>query len=129
MLVPSDPIVPPAPLAIILLDVRPGDETREWRFTGDETICIGRAPENAVQLSHPEVSRVHVAVFRRGLDWECCSLGRYGTYLDGRPIRHTVISHGMVLQCTEGGPRLEFRLETWCPPPKARFAKETVIAD
>ena len=129
MLVPSDPLIPPVPLAILLLDPGADDQAREWRFNGNETICIGRAPENAVRLSHPEVSRVHLAIFRRGLNWECCSLGRYGTYLEGRPIRHTVIEHGMILQCTEAGPRLEFRLETWCPPAKARSSKETVVAD
>lgn len=52
-----------------------------------ETVTVGRAAENAIQLAHPTVSRRHVQIVVEGDGvWVEDAGSSHGTYLDGRPL-------------------------------------------
>ncbi|NOX53594.1 MAG: FHA domain-containing protein, partial [Planctomycetes bacterium] len=79
---------------------------RQWRFSGEESIQIGRAPDNDVCLADDRVSRYHATLFFDGAHWRLSCFGRNGTYVDGVRTDHCILLNGMTLQLARMGPRL-----------------------
>jgi len=83
---------------------------QNWSFEDESTIRIGRAPDNQVILYSAVVSRHHVELRRKGLQWEIINLGTNGTYLDGKRIEQVNAQHGTVFRLAQSGPHLQVNL-------------------
>ncbi|HID20873.1 MAG TPA: FHA domain-containing protein [Planctomycetaceae bacterium] len=79
---------------------------RQWRFSGQESIQIGRAPDNDVCLADGRVSCYHATLFFDGDHWRLSGFGCNGTYVDGVRTDHCILLNGMTLQLARMGPRL-----------------------
>ncbi|MFK7821577.1 MAG: ECF-type sigma factor [Planctomycetaceae bacterium] len=101
-------------LRIILVSPDNTTPEQEWRFEGDTTIAIGRGKDADVRLEHARVSRVHATVSFDGTTWMCSCPGQNGTYLDGEIVPAIGVSEGLILEFTEGGPKLEFSIYETC---------------
>ena len=95
---------------VLTLTLLSADEPRQWKFASGETIQIGRASENDVQLDDRHVSRCHAAIVEEGRCWKCISLGRPGTYFDGAPLAESVLVDGMILEFGRNGTKLRCEL-------------------
>ena len=58
----------------------------------DTRTTIGREPDNAVQLSDPEVSKHHAMIHTLPGGWEIADRGsRNGTFVNGKQIQRTAL--------------------------------------
>ncbi len=98
--------------------LHPGQNTtlKEWKFTDESIIRIGRSPDNDVILTEPLVSRHHLEL--RKTDslpnrsaWQVINQGTNGTFVDGILVAQSAITDGCLLQLAKGGPILKFQLE------------------
>ncbi len=75
------------------------------RFT--ETVRIGRAPTNGIEVAHELVSTEHAELRPVDEGWELVDLGSTnGTYLDGRTVRSVTLGAATTVQLGRGGPKL-----------------------
>lgn len=109
----SDETTPP--LTITLED----DPAFRWVFGPENPIKIGRSPENDIFLDHPELSRCHCTLFFADGVWNCSDLSRNGVFQSGKPVKHVVVTDGLLLQLSRSGPRLRFTLGKPEPVPPA----------
>lgn len=80
----------PPPLELVLLD--------GTRVPVAETITIGRAPDNAIQLADPSVSRHHARIVADGAARIEDAGSSAGTYLNGRKIRSAPLDDGVTIR-------------------------------
>lgn len=65
----------------------------------DETLKIGKAPENDVVIDHPTVSRAHLVLRRQGDQFIVQDLGSTnGTFIDGAQVREAYLRPGALLE-------------------------------
>lgn len=84
---------PPAPLPPL------GDDLPAVELAGREVVTIGRDRANDVVLSHPQVSRFHAKLERRGETFELVDLGSTnGTFLNGRLVAKKTLKDGDTIQ-------------------------------
>ena len=86
------------------------DSPQQWEFTDETVVTIGRASENDIQLKYPQVSRSHCAIFCSAGQWECCSLGKGGVFIEGVRHHNTVVTNRLVIQLGKSGPELRLCL-------------------
>jgi len=84
----------------------------------DALTAIGRAPDNLIQLTDPDVSKYHAAIFRKDQTWHLKDVGsKNGVLLNGRRIREAVLRHGD--RITIGSTELVFEADvagsSWVP--------------
>lgn len=85
-----------------------------WTFTSRQpVISIGRAAENHVVLYSAVVSRHHLEVRRKGLQWEIVNLSANGTYAEEKPIERIIVLNGLKLRLARSGPILQFHLQKY----------------
>lgn len=86
------------------------DSQQLWEFTVESVITIGRSSANDIQLTHPQVSRSHCALFHSGIQWECSSLSANGFFIEGERVFHVVVANGLIIQLGRSGPELRLCL-------------------
>ncbi len=96
-----------------------------WKFDSDSVIRIGRSPDNQVVLYSSVVSRHHVELRRRGVQWELINLGSNGTYVDGKRMNQGHVINGMVIQLARSGPNMQIHFGTDAPKASAADQKLT----
>lgn len=84
----------------------------------DALTAIGRAPDNLIQLTDPDVSKYHAAIFRKDKTWHLKDVGsRNGVLVNGQHVREAVLKHGDKL--TIGSTELVFEADvagsSWVP--------------
>jgi ABC-type multidrug transport system ATPase subunit/pSer/pThr/pTyr-binding forkhead associated (FHA) protein len=68
-------------------------------LAGREVVTVGRDRANDVVLSHPQVSRVHAKLERRGEAFVLVDLGSTnGTFVNGRPVATKTLKDGDTIQ-------------------------------
>lgn len=101
--------------------LHPGQKTalKEWKFTDESIIRIGRSPDNDVILTEPLVSRHHLELRKNNSSpnsaWQAINQGTNGTFVDGILVVQSAITDGCLLQLAKGGPVLKFQLEAKIP--------------
>lgn len=93
---------------------------KEWKFTDESIIRIGRSPDNDVILTEPLVSRHHLELRKTNSvssssAWQVVNQGTNGTFVDGILVAQSAITDGCLLQLAKGGPILKFQLEVKVP--------------
>lgn len=93
---------------------------KEWKFTDESIIRIGRSPDNDVILTEPLVSRHHLELRKTNSvsssnAWQAVNQGTNGTFVDGILVAQSAITDGCLLQLAKGGPILKFQLEVKIP--------------
>lgn len=85
---------------------------QQWSFD-KSAIRVGRASDNHVALDDSRVSRYHLElkVDPATSSWQLVNYGRNGTFLNGLLKSKGQLSHGCLLQLSQGGPILKFELE------------------
>lgn len=87
---------------------------RQWRFSREVKIRVGRAPDNQIVLSDRRVSRHHLEL-RRLEDspapvWQVLNHSTNGTFLAGDLVLQQRLTEDCLLQLAQGGPRLRFQI-------------------
>ncbi len=108
---------PQLDLLLTALEPSRGALPRKWRFAMDDTIRIGRAAANDVQLDESCVSRYHGKVVHHAGQWEYVNLGSNGTLVDGRKVSTVPIRDGTTVRFSPNGPRIQFSLVAPMPDP------------
>ena len=91
---------------------------RDWCFSAGELIRIGRGVSNEIQLNHRSVSRSHAIIFFKAGEWSCGTIGRNGTFVNGKLTPMFVIEDSIVAQFSPKGPRLLLEVLTESEPTK-----------
>ncbi len=120
-------------VSLTLLHPETAHPLRQWQFSTDTVIRVGRAPENHVILNDPIVSRFHLELKRVELParsptpsepgnaasprygWQLVNHSTNGTFLDGCAIAQGILEDNALIQLAQDGPTLRFHLQT---PPK-----------
>jgi len=85
---------------------------KEWKFSDESIIRIGRSPDNDVILTEPSVSRHHLELRKtNSSSWQAVNQGTNGTFVDGILVAQSAIADGCLLQLAKGGPILKFQLD------------------
>jgi len=91
------------------LHVTLGD--RSYSFGADETVRIGRSPDNDIVVSDPTVSRQHAQLSLGPSGWEFENVGRALSFLDGEPVTQAVLTGPAQVQLSSvRGPVLSITL-------------------
>jgi serine/threonine-protein kinase len=93
---------------------------RTWEFDDRAMVRIGRSRDNDVALRDVCVSRHHLEIHFREGAWEFVSMGRYGTFVDGRVVDRVTLEDGAIVQLGTLGPRLRFSRQRPEPDQDAR---------
>jgi len=96
------------PFTLKLLDSSRGHAIQTWQFRDCARVTIGRAGDNDISLTDPQVSRTHVELVARDHEWAIVSTGRNGTILDGIMVNDQVLSDHAVFQLGANGPSFQF---------------------
>jgi RsiW-degrading membrane proteinase PrsW (M82 family) len=78
------------------LHVTLGDRT--YSFRPDETVRIGRSPDNDIVVSDPTVSRQHAQLSLGAGGWEFENVGRALSFLNGEPVTRALLSGDAQIQ-------------------------------
>lgn len=66
-------------------------------IAAEERVRVGRAPECALRLDHPSVSRRHAEFLRQDSTWRLIDLGsKNGSFINGQPVRDATPIEGAV---------------------------------
>ena len=104
-------------ITLTLLHPSKSNPLRCWTFRDQDVIRIGRSTDNDLVLYSAVVSRHHMEIRKTGDDiWELENLGANGTYLDGKPIKKTVVTDGIVLSVAGSGPKIQIYLREYHIP-------------
>jgi serine/threonine protein kinase, bacterial len=101
-------------LEVKLTLINPADNApiKEWRFTSQSSIRIGRSPENDVVMNEPLVSRRHLELHRvNEHQWRLVNQGVNGTFLNGILVSQALVLPNSLIQLAQSGPLLKFDLE------------------
>jgi serine/threonine-protein kinase len=99
-------------ITLVLLHPQQATPVQTWIFKQEPIVRIGRANDNQVVLYSAVVSRHHVEIRHKGLQWEIVNLGTNGTYMEGQRIDHLMATDGMIIRLARSGPMIQIRLNT-----------------
>ena len=112
-------------IKLTLLHPLQSTPVRTWIFEEEETIAIGRSPDNEVVLYSSVVSRYHVQLkYLNNGKWEIINLGKNGTYLNGKAISRATVADGMKIELAGSGLKILINLDS--DPPSARLNENGV---
>jgi pSer/pThr/pTyr-binding forkhead associated (FHA) protein len=101
-------------------------EAFRWNYTLlDREVCIGRSRENHIVLPHPEVSRQHAVVQRRGNQYIALDRSGKGLNLNGNTASEIILQEGDLIQVGAFG--LGFELEHSEGKPSDTMTWETTL--
>ncbi len=103
-----DTLHSPPSVAVQLLDSATGRPVRDWQFQGKQTVSIGRAHDQDVQISDPYVSRTHAELRWEGSIWKLVSLGRHSVKVEGESITELPVDKQTTFRLGMEGPTLRF---------------------
>jgi pSer/pThr/pTyr-binding forkhead associated (FHA) protein len=79
----------------------------------DNVLTVGRLPVCTIKFpaEEPGVSREHARIQREGNQFRLIDLSKFGTSVNGKPIKEAILKSGDVLEFGPGGPKLSFLAE------------------
>ena len=89
---------------------------RQWQFSRESRICVGRAIDNQVVLNDRRVSRHHLELLRLedaqsdSAVWQVTNHSTNGTFLAGDRVLQRSLPSDCLLELARGGPRLRFQI-------------------
>jgi serine/threonine-protein kinase len=96
-----------------LLNPQGSTPSQQWKINSQNTIRIGRAPDNDVVVNDPMVSRHHLEMHKiDDLKWQLVNHGTNGTFLNGILVSQSLVNSESLIQLAQGGPVLKFQLYT-----------------
>ncbi|APB35033.1 serine/threonine kinase protein [Gloeomargarita lithophora Alchichica-D10] len=99
-------------ITLSLMNPAQGTSIRDWSFTEETVIRIGRAPDNEVVLLSSVVSRHHVELRRERAHWEIFSLGANGTFIDGEQVTDQAkLMDGATIRLAASGPIIQVKID------------------
>ncbi len=111
-------------VTLILLNSQGQTPVQQWNFQSQNTIRIGRAPDNDVVINDTLVSRYHLELTRVGnletsggasVHWQLVNKGTNGTFVNGILVTQALVSHNDIIQLARAGPMLKVQLHTFSP--------------
>lgn len=109
-------------LTLTLLHPNKALPIQNWTFESETTIRIGRAVDNDVVLFSAVVSRHHLELHQKGLEWEIINLGangtfvvilsENGTFVDSKAIQKIPVVDGMIVRLASSGPKLQIHIQS-----------------
>ncbi|ERN42276.1 FHA domain protein [Rubidibacter lacunae KORDI 51-2] len=94
-----------------------------WTFEPQPLIRIGRSRRNEVTLFSAVVSRHHVELRRKGLEWELVNVGSNGTFTQGKRVSRAPVINGMIVRLASSGPQIQI----WTKPQENPGRKRTLV--
>ncbi len=99
-------------ITLSLMNPTQGTSIRDWHFTDEQVIRIGRAPDNEVVLLSSVVSRHHVELRRENGDWQLYSLGANGTFINGEQVvEQAKLTDGATIRLAASGPVIQVKID------------------
>ena len=95
-------------VTIQLLDPAMFRPVKSWKFSGQETITIGRSEDQDVELVDPYVSRNHANLQFRDDRWLLISLGRNGVLVANQMVTDYPVGDDVRFRLGTQGPWLRF---------------------
>lgn len=112
-------ILYPLMVTLTLLDPKASTPLKQWNFTSESIIRIGRSPGNDIILDDPLVSRQHLELHampsQSGSLWQLVNQGTNGTFLDGVLVSRSVVQDGAIIRLAREGPLLKFQIQESVP--------------
>ncbi|MGB5962131.1 MAG: protein kinase [Coleofasciculaceae cyanobacterium] len=106
-------------VTLTLLDPKASTPLKQWNFTSESIIRIGRSPGNDIILDDPLVSRQHLELHampsQSGSLWQLVNQGTNGTFLDGVLVSRSVVQDGAIIRLAREGPLLKFQIQESVP--------------
>jgi RsiW-degrading membrane proteinase PrsW (M82 family) len=91
----------------VVNELRITHDDQDLRFEPGQEVRIGRSPDNDIVVKDPRVSRLHARLTWGPEGWLLESLGRAGTFRNGRPVTRLAVRGPVELTlATPGGPAL-----------------------
>ena len=114
---------------VTLTLIHPQDHTtiKQWNFTDQLVVSIGRSRENDVVIdNYPKVSRHHVELRKAEApsSWRLISHGANGTFVNGVLISETLLTDEALIQLCKSGPLLKFQTQVVTVAPNSNSLSE-----
>ncbi|MEA5536615.1 AAA family ATPase [Crocosphaera sp. XPORK-15E] len=98
-------------LIFSLFDPQQSKTLQQWQFEQEDLVRIGRASDNNAVINNDLISRYHLELHQiQPQQWQLISKGTNGTFFKGQRIEQLMLSTGIEVQLTQGGPWLKFEL-------------------
>jgi pSer/pThr/pTyr-binding forkhead associated (FHA) protein len=98
-------------ITLSLMNPAQGTSIRDWHFTDEKVIRIGRAPDNEVVLLSSVVSRHHAELRWEEDQWQLFNLGANGTFIDGEQVvDQAKLTDGATIRLAASGPVIQVRI-------------------
>lgn len=98
-------------ITLSLMNPAQGTSIRDWHFTDEKVIRIGRAPDNEVVLLSSVVSRHHAELRWEEDQWQLFNLGANGTFIDGEQVvNQAKLTDGATIRLAASGPIIQVRI-------------------
>lgn len=103
-------------LILTLLDPQQKPPLRQWTFTQEAVIRVGRAADNQVVIVDSLVSRYHLELHRptdetQNSAWLLVSRGTNGTFVNGVLTHQGLVGDGALIELAKDGPLLQVQLQ------------------
>lgn len=102
-------------VTLTLLNSNNHQTIKQWHFTHNSIIRIGRVSDNDLILSNfPQVSRYHLELrkIKNKNNWRAVSIGQNGAFINGVFFKETLLPNNALIQLAKKGPLLKFSLGT-----------------
>jgi|GEM_PF-1975859 len=98
-------------LILYLVEPLESKTLQQWEFEQETLVRIGRANDNNAVISSDLISRYHLEIHQiQPQQWQLISKGTNGTFCQGKLIDKLIISSGLEVQLSRGGPCLKFEI-------------------
>lgn len=108
-------------VTLTLLHPQASTPLQQWKFHSQDTIRIGRSPDNDIILDDPLVSRHHLELRASsspsGHLWQLINQGTNGTFLNGVLVSRGLVPDESLIRLAREGPLLKFQLQEPISPP------------
>ena len=124
----------PPNIIVQLIHIHGGMKGQIQEFS-EPVVTIGRVPSFTLHFppNEPGVSREHAKIVREGNQFKLITLkDTYGTYVNGKQVKETVLRNGDVIEFGTGGPKVSFNTEVSTaasgPEPVSSYRSEPLPA-
>jgi hypothetical protein len=95
-------------ITVHLLDSAQGHPLHTWTFENDDSVTMGRSPDNDIVVADPYVSRAHAYLKFDGDQWRLIALSRQMIFYEGQTWPEVPVGDGTVCRLGPHGCYLRF---------------------